>query len=58
MIEGFGAEDCRLSADDGVAVAVSWRGGDVVPAQVGGEVHLQFHLRNSSLYSYRWSAAS
>ncbi len=58
VIEGFSADDCRLSADDGVAVAVSWRGGDVVPAQVGGEVHLQFHLRNSSLYSYRWSAAS
>ena len=57
VLEGFGAGDCRLSARDGVAVAAGWRGGDVVPPQAGGRVHLKFNLRNASLYSYRWTPA-
>ncbi|MGH2354117.1 MAG: hypothetical protein ACRDI2_06380 [Chloroflexota bacterium] len=57
-VEGFSAEDCRLSASDGVRVEVTWRGGAVVPPQPGGRVHLRFHLRNASLYSYRWSRAA
>ena len=57
VLEGFGAGDCRLSARDGVAVAAGWRGGDVVPPQAGGRVHLRFNLRNASLYSYRWAPA-
>lgn len=57
-LEGFSAEDCRLSADDAVNVEVTWRGGAVVLPQPGGRVHLRFHLRNASLYSYRWSRAA
>jgi hypothetical protein len=56
-VAGYSAEDCRLSTLDGVAVAVAWRGGRVVPPQAGGHVHLKFNLRNASLYSYRWVPA-
>jgi hypothetical protein len=56
-VAGYSAEHCRLSAPDGVAVAVAWRGGSVVPPQAGGRVHLKFNLRNASLYSYRWVPA-
>ena len=56
-VAGYSAEDCRLSAPDGVAVAVKWRGGSVIPPQAGGRIHLKFNLRNASLYSYRWAPA-
>lgn len=54
VMEGFSAEDCRLAKQDGVALTVTWRGGNVVPPQVNGFVNLRFNLRNASLYSYRW----
>ena len=57
-IEGYGAEDDGLSGRDGVALAPGWRGGEVVPPQAGGRVHLKFNLRNASLYSYRWAPAA
>jgi hypothetical protein len=54
VLEGFAAEDCRLSAVDAVDAEVSWRGGDTVPSQPDGAVLLRFTLQRASLYSYRW----
>lgn len=53
-LEGFGLADCHLPAEDGLAVPVSWRGGDVLPD--GRPIRLRFHLRAPGvrLYSFHF----
>ena len=55
VLEGFAAEDCRLSTVD---AEISWRGGATMPPQPDGEVLLRFNLQRASLYSYRWVAVA
>ncbi len=51
-IEGYRLSDCLAPGQDGIAVPVTWRGGDSLPA--GRELRLRFHLRAPGvrLYSF------
>jgi hypothetical protein len=51
-LEGFHLADCLAPAEDGLAVPVTWRGGDTLPA--GRDIRLRFHLRapRTRLYSF------
>ncbi|HUS81116.1 MAG TPA: hypothetical protein VM283_07590 [Armatimonadota bacterium] len=51
-LEGFSLADCLVQAEDGLAVPVTWRGGDTLPA--GRDIRLRFHLRapGTRLYSF------
>ena len=51
-IPGFGVAECIGPASDGLAVPVTWRGGDMLPA--GRDIRLRFHLRapRTRLYSF------
>lgn len=51
-LEGFHMADCLAQAEDGLAVPVTWRGGDTLPA--GRDIRLRFHLRapGTRLYSF------
>lgn len=54
VLEGYGAEQCRVDGVDGVRMAVSWGDRTCVPAAEDGAVKLRFRLRQGALYSYRW----
>lgn len=51
-LAGFGPGDCIMPARDGLAVPVTWRGGETLPA--GRDIQLRFHLRapDVRLYSF------
>ena len=51
-LEGFGPGDCRAPAEDGLAVPVTWSGGDTLPP--GRHIRLRFHLAaaGTRLYSF------
>ncbi len=51
-LDGFGVADYTVPPEDGLAVPVSWRGGEVLPS--GRDIRLRFHLRapGTRLYSF------
>ncbi len=55
-IEGFSAADCIHPKRDGLAVPVTWKGGDALPT--GKDIRLRFHLQGKGvrLYSFGFRA--
>ncbi|MFA7174087.1 MAG: hypothetical protein WC340_11890 [Kiritimatiellia bacterium] len=56
-LEGFGLSDCLASAEDGIAVPITWRGGNMLPT--GRNIRLRFHLgaAGTRLYSFGFRSA-
>lgn len=57
-LEGFALDDCLAQAEDGLAVPVTWRGGEALPR--GRAIRLRFHLRAPGvrLYSFGFRDAA
>ncbi|MSP13767.1 MAG: hypothetical protein EXR62_12535 [Chloroflexi bacterium] len=53
-LPGYSLEDCDPLAADGLDQVVSWRGSRDVSALAGQALHLQFALRQSTLYTWQF----
>jgi hypothetical protein len=55
ILEGLGAGDCTPLQGDGTRLDVRWKDHPDLRHLVGQEVALMFHLKNATLWSYRFA---